>query len=112
MIYKLLRGSEWAQAQAMSRFTGSPVDIKDGFIHFSTALQAAETAAKYFSGEPGLVLAEVDPTRLGGALKWEPSRGGALFPHLYGVLPLTAVTRTWMLALGTDGRHELPSDLS
>ena len=112
MIYKLLRGPEWAQAQARSTFTGSPVDIKDGFIHFSTAAQAAETAAKHFAGESGLVLAEVDPARLGIALKWEPSRGGALFPHLYGVLPLAAVTRTWVLALGADGRHELPAGLS
>lgn len=112
MIYKLLRGSEWAEARAGAAFNGSTVDIKDGFIHFSTAAQAAETAAKYFSGETGLVLAEVDPARLGVGLKWEPSRGGALFPHLYGVLPLSAVTRTWELALGTDGRPELPTDLS
>jgi len=112
MIYKLLRDSEWAEAQAKSSFTGSPVDIKDGYIHFSTAAQAAETAAKYFAGESGLVLAEVDPGRLGATLKWEPSRGGALFPHLYGALPLAAVTRTWVLALGADGRHELPSGLT
>lgn len=112
MIYKLLRGSQWVQAQGRSRFTGSPVDTQDGFIHFSTAAQAAETAAKYFAGEKGLVLAEVDPALLPTPLKWEPSRGGVLFPHLYGDLPLAAVTRTWVLALGPDGRHAFPSDLS
>lgn len=111
MIYKLLRGAEWAAAQAGSRFTGSPIDIKDGFIHFSTAAQAAETAAKYFAGESGLVLAEIDPEKLKAPLKWEPSRGGALFPHLYGALPLSAVVQTWVLSLGPDGRHALPPDL-
>lgn len=111
MIYKLFRGAEWAAARAESRFTGSPVDVKDGFIHFSTAAQAPETAAKYFAGESGLVLAEIDPNRLASPLKWEPSRGGALFPHLYGALPLSAVVRTWILAAGPDGLHAFPPDL-
>ncbi len=111
MIYKLLRDAEWAAAQAGSRFTGSPVDIKDGFIHFSTAAQAAETAAKYFAGVSGLVLAEIDPARLEAPLTWEPSRGGALFPHLYGALPLSAVVRTWVLPLGPDGSHVFPPGL-
>jgi uncharacterized protein (DUF952 family) len=111
MIYKLFHGAEWDAAQAEPRFTGSPVDIKDGFIHFSTAAQAAETAARYFAGESGLVLAEIDPSRLDAPLKWEPSRGGALFPHLYGALPLSAVIRTWVLPLGPDGRHAFPPDL-
>lgn len=111
MIYKLFRGAEWAAAQAQSRFSGSPADIKDGFIHFSTAAQAAETAAKYFAGESGLVLAEIDPDRLEAPLAWEPSRGGALFPHLYGALPLSAVVRTWVLPLAPDGSHALPPGL-
>ncbi|MDD5303152.1 MAG: DUF952 domain-containing protein [Elusimicrobia bacterium] len=111
MIYKLFRAAEWAAARAECRFTGSPADLKDGFIHFSTAAQAAETAAKHFAGERRLVLAEIDPDRLASPLKWEPSRGGALFPHLYGALPLGAVVRTWVLALGPDGRHAFPPGL-
>lgn len=111
MIYKLFRAAEWTRAKAEAAFAGSPVDIKDGFIHFSTAAQAPETAARHFAGEAGLVLAEVDPARLPGSLKWEPSRGGALFPHLYGALPLGAVVRTWVLAVGPDGRHAFPPGL-
>lgn len=108
MIYKLLRAEEWAAFQAKGFFTGASVDVKDGYIHFSTAEQVRETAAKHFAGVAGLVLAEVDPRALGAALKWEPSRGGQLFPHLYSPMPLTAVLRTWPLALGPDGRHVLP----
>jgi uncharacterized protein (DUF952 family) len=111
VIYKLLRASEWAEARAAGRFAGSPLDMQDGFIHFSTAGQAAETAARHFAGEKGLVLAEVDPARLSAPLKWEPSRGGDLFPHLYGELPLDAVVRSWDLALGPDGRHAFPEGL-
>ncbi len=70
-----------------------------------------ETAARHFAGEPSLILAEVDPAKLGAPLKWEPSRGGALFPHLYGELPLTAVTRSWTLAAETGGVHAFPADL-
>lgn len=111
MIYKLFRGTEWAAAQDEALFTGSPADLKDGFIHLSTAAQAAETAARHFAGESGLVLAEIAPDRLTSPLKWEPSRGGALFPHLYGPLPLGAVVRTWVLSLGPDGRHAFPPGL-
>lgn len=108
MIYKLLRPEEWAAFQAAGAFTGSPADARDGFIHFSTAAQAAETAARHFAGAPELVLAEVDPARLPKEPAWEPSRGGALFPHLYAALPLSAVTRTWLLRRAPDGRLELP----
>ncbi len=111
MIYKIFRGAEWDEARAADRFAGSPVDLQDGFIHFSTAAQAAETAARHFAGVSGLVLAEIDPDRLGAPLIWEPSRGGALFPHLYGALPLSAVVRTWILPLDPDGRHRLPAGL-
>lgn len=110
-IYKLLRAEEWAAFQAKVYFTGAPVDLKDGFIHFSTAEQVRETAAKHFAGVAGLVLAEVDPRKLGAALKWEPSRGGQLFPHLYSPMSIKAVARTWPLELGPDGLHQFPVGL-
>ncbi len=112
MIYKLFRAAEWAATKDAARFAGSALDLKDGFIHFSTAAQAAETAARHFSGESGLVLAQIDPARIDASLTWEPSRGGALFPHLYGSLPLNAVVRTWTLDLGPDGRHSFPPGLA
>jgi uncharacterized protein (DUF952 family) len=92
-IYKVLRPAEWTEAQARNVFSGSPDDLRDGFIHFSTREQLKETIERHFAGEPDLVVLEVDAAALGEALKWEPSRGGALFPHLYGELPLDAVTR-------------------
>src|SRR5690242_13844215 len=90
-IYKVLRPAEWATAQARNVFAGSPVDLRDGFIHFSTAGQLEETISRHFAGERDLVVLEIDAAPLGEKLKWEPSRGGALFPHLYGELPLSAV---------------------
>lgn len=99
----------WRQAQAAGVFAGAPVDIADGFIHFSTAAQAPETAAKHFAGAGDLVLVAVDGAALGAGLRWEPSRGGALFPHLYGPLPMRAVSRVTPLPLGPDGRHVFPS---
>ena len=90
-IYKVLRPAEWREAQDCGVFTGSPVDVRDGFIHFSTQDQLEETIARHFAGERELVVLEVDVAALGQKLKWEPSRGGALFPHLYGELPLSAV---------------------
>jgi uncharacterized protein (DUF952 family) len=97
VIYKLFRADEWTAARSEASFAGSALDLSDGFIHFSTAAQAAETAARHFAGEKGLVLARIDPERIGAPLTWEPSRGGALFPHLYGPLPMSAVVRTWVL---------------
>ena len=91
MIYKVLTVAEWRGAQAAGEFRGSAVDLADGFVHFSTAGQVVETAARYFAGQTGLALLTVDTTRLGDELRWEPSRGGALFPHLYAALPLDAV---------------------
>lgn len=111
MIYKLLRLPEWERFRAEGRLAGSRQDLEDGFIHFSTAGQAAETAARHFAGVADLVLAEVDVARAGREVKWERSRGGQLFPHLYGVLPLAAVARSWPLPLGPDGRHVLPAEL-
>ena len=109
MIYKLLLPGEWAELQASGVFRGSPADLADGFVHFSAAGQVRETARKHFAGAPELVLAEVDPARLSGALKWEPARGGALFPHLYAALPLEAVSRHWTLARGAGGEPGFPA---
>ena len=91
VIFKIAPHALWREAEARGTFTGAPVDVRDGYIHFSTATQLEETARRHFAGQRALVLVEVDATVLGPALRWEPSRGGALFPHLYGPLPLTAV---------------------
>ena len=105
-IYKLLGSDEWACARAAGRFDGSPVDLADGYIHFSTAAQVGETAARHFTGRTGLLLLAVDESTLGPALRWESSRGGDLFPHLYGPLPLPAVTAEIHLPL--DGTEPPP----
>ena len=107
-IYKICSAELWREAQRAGRFVGAPLDERDGFIHFSTAAQVAETAAKHFAGAAGQVLVAVDAVALDGALKWEPSRGGDLFPHLYGPLPLDAVLWAVPLTLGPDGRHIFP----
>lgn len=108
IIYKICPTELWRSAEAAGRFDGAPVDHADGYIHFSTAVQAAETAAKHFAGQDGLLLVAIDAGRLGEALKWEVSRGGALFPHLYGPLDLAAVLWVRPMPLGADGRHRLP----
>ena len=105
LIFKIASAEEWRDAEAASVFEGAAVDRADGYIHFSTADQAPETAARYFAGRDNLVLAAIDPATLGDALRWEPSRGGALFPHLYAPLPLAAVRWVRTLPLGDDGRH-------
>lgn len=107
-IYKICPQELWRQAQAAGRFTGAPVDLADGYIHFSTAAQVRETADKHFAGQADLLLVAVDCARVGDALKWERSRGGALFPHLYAPLGLDAVLWARPLPLGPDGRHRLP----
>jgi uncharacterized protein (DUF952 family) len=107
-LYKICPAPLWRDAECDGTFRGSPVDLRDGFIHFSTAAQVAETAARHFAGASDLVLVRVDAGRLGDRVKWEPSRGGALFPHLYGALDLTAVTWVAPLPLGPDGRHNFP----
>jgi uncharacterized protein (DUF952 family) len=111
IVYKILPESMWRAAEAAGRFEGAPVDLEDGFIHFSTAAQLRETAARHFAGQAGLLLVAVDAGRLGAALKWERSRGGALFPHLYS--PLDPAVALWArpLPLASDGSHEFP-DLS
>ncbi|MDO9127638.1 DUF952 domain-containing protein [Parvibaculum sp.] len=109
LIYKIVSQHEWLAAEAEGRFIGSAVDIDDGYIHFSTAAQARETASRHFAGRRGLLLVAVEAAALGEALKWEPSRGGALFPHLYDVLPLHAVRRVDALPVDEEGTHLFPS---
>ena len=106
LIFKIVATAEWRAAESAGAFDGAGVDRADGYIHFSTAAQAAGTAAKWFAGRANLTLVAVDPEALGAALKWEPSRGGALFPHLYGRLPISAVVWSRPLPLGPDGRHD------
>src|SRR5262245_285256 len=98
VIFKIVPASLWRASESAGVFSGSPVDERDGFIHFSTAAQVRETAAKHFAGMDDLLLVAVSTDSLD--LKWEPSRGGALFPHLYGPLPLTAVRFVHPLPLG------------
>ena len=107
-IYKITPKALWQAAEAEGRFTGAPVDEADGFIHFSTAAQVKETAAKHFVGQDDLLLVAVDEVALGAALRYEVSRGGALFPHLYASLPLSAVMWVKPLALQADGSHAFP----
>jgi uncharacterized protein (DUF952 family) len=94
IAHKILTADQWHQFQTDGAFSGAPVDLADGYIHMSTADQLEETLAKHFTGQTGLVIATIDLEQLGDALKWEPSRGGALFPHYYGKLPISAVTAT------------------
>lgn len=103
MIYKIFRPEEWASLRAIGTTTGAPIDIQDGYIHFSTAEQVAETAAKHFTSETRIILAAVDDRHLGDALKWEPSRGGADFPHLYRALALSDVAEHHELIRTPDG---------
>jgi uncharacterized protein (DUF952 family) len=112
LIYKITPEAPWRAAEAAGSFAGAPVDLADGFIHFSTAAQAPETAARHFAGQENLLLVAIEAEALGPALKWEPSRGGALFPHLYGSLPMSAVRSALPLPLGPDGRHLFPDDLA
>jgi uncharacterized protein (DUF952 family) len=108
IIYKICPETMWREAIETGTFAGAPVDLADGYIHFSTAAQARETAAKHFSGQDGLVLVAVEADRLGAALRYEVSRGGALFPHLYA--PLDPAAALWVrpLPIGADGRHVFP----
>jgi uncharacterized protein (DUF952 family) len=109
LVFKLVDRVSWQAAAAAGVFHGAAVDVRDGFIHFSTAVQVPETAARHFAGQRDLLVVAVDAAALGDALRWEPSRGGALFPHLYGPLPLGAVQ--WVADVGLDdaGHHVLPA---
>ena len=108
VAYKVLTGEEMAQFEADGVFEGAPVDKADGYIHLSTADQLDETVAKHFAGQEDLHIAAVDLDALGDAVKWEPSRRGALFPHIYGTLPLLAVTAYSPLERDGDGKVRLP----
>ena len=109
IIYHLARKAAWDQAEQTGVYTGTPEDLADGFMHFSTASQVAESAAKHRAGEPDLILVGAEGDELGEALKWEESRGGQLFPHLYADLPLGAVKMAVPLELGPDGLHIFPA---
>ncbi len=102
-VYKIIPSKEWAAAKAKGVFAGSAVDLKDGFIHLSSAAQAGETARLHFNGQAGLMLLTLDSGRLGDDLKWEPSRGGQLFPHLYRSLDPSEVEAERDLPLNADG---------
>jgi uncharacterized protein (DUF952 family) len=105
LIYKIVPADLWRQAEKNGTFAGAPVDQRDGFIHLSTAAQVRATAAKHFAGQSDLLLLGIDPGRLGDALRFEPSRDGALFPHLYATLDPAAVSFVRALPLGPNGVH-------
>jgi uncharacterized protein (DUF952 family) len=111
IIYKICTVAEWSGALFKNVFEGSPVDEADGFIHFSTAAQVRDTAAIHFANARDLYLLEVDSSLLSDDIKWEASRGGALFPHLYGTLPTNAVTSVYPLQLGQGGVHQFPAHI-
>ncbi|WP_406856380.1 DUF952 domain-containing protein [Alsobacter sp. KACC 23698] len=108
LIYKIVPAPLWRAAEAAGAFAGAPVDLADGYIHFSTAAQARETARKHFAGQPDLLIVAFEADDLGAALKWEPSRGGDLFPHLYAPAPTAAARSVDPLPIGSDGAHHFP----
>lgn len=107
--FKILTRDQWDELKAQGSFAGAPIDLADGYIHLSARDQVAETVAKHFAGQDDLILAMVDLAALGDGLKWEISRGGALFPHFYGVLQKAAITSTAKLKIGADGKHVFPA---
>ena len=107
-IYKICDAALWRDAEAAGTFRGAGIDMRDGYIHFSTAGQVKETAARHFAGMSDLLLIAIEVGGLGAALRWEPARDGALFPHLYGELPLACVLWVKPLPLAADGRHAFP----
>jgi uncharacterized protein (DUF952 family) len=108
IIYKICSEILWHEAEKVNSFTGVPIDRQDGYLHFSTAKQVKETADKHFAGQKDLLLIAIDADKLGPALRYEPSRGGGLFPHLYAPLALSAVLWVKPLPIGPDGRHVFP----
>ena len=112
LIYKIVPESLWRDAERAGAFQGAPVDLADGYIHFSTSAQVQETADKHFAGQTDLLLVSFEADELGAALRWEPSRGGQLFPHLYAPLPTLAARAIHPLPLGGNGRHDLSGRLT
>lgn len=110
LIYKITPRSDWEKAQSAGEFTGAPIDLQDGYIHFSSADQVADTAAKHFAGQADLLLVAVNADVLGNALRWEVSRGGALFPHLFASLSMDSVAWVKPMPLSAQGNHILPLD--
>jgi uncharacterized protein (DUF952 family) len=110
-LYKVLTAAALKEAGRTGQFVGSSDDLRDGFIHLSAAHQLEGTLSKHFAGQDGLVLVAVDTARLEPHLKWETSRGGALFPHLYAPLDLSAVLWSAPLTIGKDGLHRLPEGM-
>jgi uncharacterized protein (DUF952 family) len=108
LAYKVLSAGQWADWQMADSFAGAPVDLADGFIHLSSADQLVGTLDKHFAGQQGLVIATVDLAALGNMVRWEVSRGGALFPHVYGQLPLSAVLASGPVQRAADGTVRLP----
>jgi uncharacterized protein (DUF952 family) len=108
IIFKICPEPLWRSAETAGAFQGAPIDVIDGYLHFSTAQQVKETAARHFAGQDDLLLIAIDADRLGEDLRYEASRGGDLFPHLYAPLALSAVLWVEPLPLGRDGRHAFP----
>lgn len=112
VIYKIVTPAQWAIAESNGEFHGAPIDLKDGYIHFSTPQQVRETVEKHFQGQAQLLIVSVDADQLGDELKWEPSRGGDLFPHLYGCLAMASVISVEELPLGECGKHIFPEGIA
>ncbi|MGA1800605.1 DUF952 domain-containing protein [Rhizobium sp. HT1-10] len=108
LIYKIVPEMAWEEAKAEGIFHGASIDLADGYIHLSTSAQVKQTAALYFAGQADLLLVAIDSDTLGDGLKYEPSRGGELFPHLYGLLPMTSVLWAKPLPIDKDGTHQFP----
>ena len=111
-LYKVVAEKLWREAEAAGDFAGAEIDHDDGFIHLSSASQVVETVTRHFAGQADLLLVSVDEEALGETLKWERSRGGDLFPHVYGVIQMNAVVDVVPLPLGADGAHIFPADLN
>ncbi len=107
-LYKIVSTEEWQQVSKLPSLIGFGIDLTDGFIHLSSADQVRETAQHHFAGREDLMLVSIDGSCLGDSLKWEESRGGAVFPHVYGEIPMTAVLKAERLPLGVDGIHQFP----
>jgi uncharacterized protein (DUF952 family) len=110
-IYKVLTAAQWVQFQAQKSFTGSPVDVADGFIHLSCAGQLKETLDKWYAGEDEVAVLQVTASQVAENLKYEVSRGGAEFPHLFADLSLSAITKVWLVS-SEAGAYRLPQDLT